>query len=179
MHRQVLAEKLNQEQIAIQSAERLPKLSAIGLLQSQAQANDFRLDNYHWPVSSYLGLQLNVPVFTGFRAVSKVRQAEITRQQSETQLANLKELVRAEVKISLSSVEEAHLRIHSQRQTVSTAELGYRITRDRWKQGIASRLDLSDAELSLTQAKSNYLQAVYNYLVASVELDKAAGQIRP
>jgi outer membrane protein TolC len=73
-------------------------------------------------------------------------------------------------------VEEARRRIEVQGQTVATAELGYRITRDRWKQGIASRLDVSDAELLLTQAKSNYLQAVYDYLTAGVQLDQALGR---
>ncbi len=173
-----LVEKLNQEQITTQVAEKKPKLSAIGLVQSQSQANNFQVGDYKWPVSSYLGLQLNVPIFTGFRTNSRIQQAQITRRQSETQLANLKEIVRAQVKIGLSNVEESKLRIESQRQTISVAELGYRITRDRWKQGIASRLDLSDAELSLTQAKSNYLQAVYDYLTATVDLDKVLGRIK-
>ncbi|MFD1142561.1 TolC family protein [Larkinella insperata] len=175
VHRLELTEKLNREQIALQTAERAPKLSAIGLLQAQAQANHLRLDHYNWPLSSYIGLQLNVPIFSGFRTVSRIQQAVISRQQSETQLLNLKEVVRAQVKISLSNVEESRLRIATQQQTVTVAELGYRITRDRWKQGIASRLDLSDAELSLTQAKSNYLQAIYDYLTATVELDKVLG----
>ncbi|MGM9509327.1 TolC family protein [Larkinella sp. GY13] len=178
VHRLELTEKLNREQIALQTAERAPKLSAIGLLQSQAQANHLKLADYSWPLSSYVGLQVNVPIFSGFRTVSRIQQAVITRQQSETQLVNLKEMVRAEVKIGLSNVEEARLRIETQRQTVTVAELGYRITRDRWKQGIASRLELSDAELSLTQAKSNHLQAVYDFLTASVELDKVMGRIR-
>ncbi|GAB3931658.1 TolC family protein [Larkinella terrae] len=177
VHRLELTEKLNREQITLQTAERAPKLSAIGLLQSQAQANNLRLDNYSWPLSSYIGLQLNVPIFNGFRTTSRIQQAVITRQQSETQLTNLKEVVRAQVKISLSRRDEARQRIATQQQTVSVAELGYRITRDRWKQGIASRLDLSDAELSLTQAKSNYLQAIYDFLTASVELDKVLGRI--
>ncbi|GAB4021248.1 TolC family protein [Spirosoma koreense] len=173
-----LVEQLNREQIALQTAEKGPKLAAIGLVQSQSQANNFRLGDYQWPVSSYLGLQLNVPIFTGFRTNSRIQQAQITRKQSETQLANLKEIVRAQVKISLANVQEARLRIQTQQQTIAVAELGYRITRDRWKQGIASRLDLTDAELSLTQAKSNYFQAVYDYLTATVDLDKVLGRIR-
>ncbi|UFH53404.1 TolC family protein [Spirosoma sp. KNUC1025] len=173
-----LIEQLNREQVAIQTAERRPKLAAIGLAQSQSQANNFRIGDYNWPVSTYLGLQLSVPIFTGFRTNSRIQQAQITRQQSEVQVANLKEIVRAQVKIALANVDEARLRIETQRQTISVAELGYRITRDRWKQGIASRLDMSDAELSLTQAKSNYLQAVYDYLVATVSLDKVAGRIK-
>ncbi|MBD2705848.1 TolC family protein [Spirosoma sp. BT702] len=173
-----LVEQLNREQIALQTAEKQPKLAAIGLVQSQSQANNFRLGDYQWPVSSYLGLQLNVPIFTGFRTNSRIQQAHITRQQSETQLANLKEIVRAQVKISLANVQEARLRIQTQQQTISVAELGYRIVRDRWKQGISSRLELTDAELSLTQAKSNYLQAVYDYLTAAVDLDKVLGRIK-
>ncbi|MBC7923071.1 MAG: TolC family protein [Ferruginibacter sp.] len=172
------AEKVNREQVKLQTAERQPKLSAIGLVQSQSQANNFRLDDYKWPVSSYLGLQVNIPIFTGLRTNARIQQAQITRRQSETQLADLREIVRAEVKIGLANVEEARLRIQTQRQTTAVAELGYRITGDRWKQGIASRLDLSDAELSLSQAKSNYLQAVYDYLNASVELDKVLGRIK-
>lgn len=171
-----LIEKLNREQVAIQLAERQPKLSAIGLAQSQA--NNFRVDEYKWPVSTYLGLQLSVPIFTGYRTNSRIQQAQITRQQTETQVANLKEIVRAQVKIGLANVEEARLRIETQRQTISVAEMGYRITRDRWKQGIASRLDMSGAELSRTQAKSNYLQAVYDYLTATVNLDKVLGRIK-
>ncbi|MFD2934244.1 TolC family protein [Spirosoma flavum] len=173
-----LIEKLNREQIVLQAAEKQPKLSAIGLVQSQSQANNFQLGDYKWPVSSFVGLQVNVPIFTGFRTNSRIQQAQITRRQSETQVANLKAIVRAEVKIGLANVEEARLRIETQHQTITVAELGYRITSDRWKQGISSRLDLSDAELSLTQAKSNYLQAVYDFLTATVDLDKVLGRVK-
>jgi outer membrane protein TolC len=176
VQRLVLTEKLNRQQVIGQSAERLPKLWAVGSVLGQSQANNFRLGDYHWPVSSFAGLQLNVPIFSGFRTAARVQQAQITRQQTEKQLENFREIVRAEVKIGTSGVEEARRRIEVQGQTVATAELGYRITRDRWKQGIASRLDVSDAELLLSQAKSNYLQAVYDYQVAQVELDKALGR---
>ncbi|QHT69966.1 TolC family protein [Rhodocytophaga rosea] len=176
--RLVITEKLNTEQIKLESASYLPRISAIGLAQTQTQANDFRFGDYKWPVSSYVGLQLSVPIFSGFRTAARIQQAKVSRLQSSTQLENTRELIRAEVKIALSRVEESRRRIESQGQTVSTAELSYRITRDRWKQGIASRLDLSDAELSLSQAKSNYLQAVYDYLTATVDLDKALGRIR-
>ncbi|WP_162350961.1 TolC family protein, partial [Pseudoxanthomonas gei] len=121
-----LVEQLNREQIVLQVAEKQPKLAAIGLVQSQSQANNFRLGDYQWPVSSYLGLQLNVPIFSGFRMNSRIQQAQISHKQSETQLINLKEVVRAQVKISLANVQEARLRIQTQQQTIAVAELGYR-----------------------------------------------------
>jgi outer membrane protein TolC len=176
VQRLVLAQSLDDQLIAGQAAERLPKLWAVGSVLGQSQANNFNLGDAQWPVSSFAGLQLNIPIFSGFRTVARVKQAQISRQQTDKQLENLRELVRAEVKVSASGVEEARRRIEVQGQTVATAELGYRITRDRWKQGIASRLDVSDAELLLTQAKSNYLQAVYDYLTAGVQLDQALGR---
>jgi outer membrane protein TolC len=178
VHKQILTEKWNEELVRGRSAERLPKLFLVGSLQAQQQANDLKIGSYAWPATSYVGLQLSVPIFAGFRETSRVRQADLTTQQSKISLDNLKEIIRAEVKISLSNVEEAHLRIKVQHQTVAAAELGYRITRDRWKQGIASRLDLADAELLLTQAKSNYLAAVHDYLVANVELERVLGKTK-
>jgi outer membrane protein TolC len=171
-----LQEKLNREQVNQQFTNHLPNLSLVGSLQSQAQANNLEINNYKWPVTSYVGLQLNVPVLAGFRTVSKVKQAKITRIQTEKQLENQKEIIRSEVKVSLSQVEESRRRIEVQKQTVQTAELGYRITHDRWKQGISSRLELTDAELSLTASKSNYLQAVYDYLVANINLERVLGR---
>lgn len=173
----VITEKMNTEQIKAEQAAYLPKFDAIGLIQTQTQANDFRFGDYSWPVSSYIGLQFSVPIFSGFKTAARIQQAKVAKLQTEKRLENVRELIRAEVKVALSNVEESKRRIESQVQTVSTAELSYRITRDRWKQGIASRLDLSDAELALSQAKSNYLQAVYDYLTASVDLDKALGRI--
>ncbi len=172
-----LTAKLDKEQIALVAAGRLPQLSAVGLVQIQSQANHFRVGEYNWPLSSYVGVQVAVPLFAGYSHLARVAQAKITRQQTEKGLEQLKELIRAEVKVNLSRVEESRRRIGTLAQTVSTAELSYRITGDRWKQGIASRLDLTDAELALTQAKSNYLQAVYDYLNASVDLDQALGRL--
>jgi outer membrane protein TolC len=176
VRRQVLTEKLNKELASGRAAERLPKLSLVGSVQAQQQANDLKLGDYAWPNTSYVGLQLSVPIFSGFRETARVRQANIAHQQSTVSLQNLKEIVHAQVKVGLSNVEEAQQRIGAQHQTVAAAELSYRITRDRWRQGIASRLDLSDAELLLTQAKSNYLAAVHDYLVAQVELERVVGK---
>jgi outer membrane protein TolC len=171
-----LTEELNQEQIRQAAAAGKPQLAATGLVQTQAQAYNLRLGDYQWPVSSYLGVQVAVPIYSGGRVLARTEQARITRQQTERTLANQQELIRAEVLTSVSSVQEARRRVESQQQTVAAAALGYRITRDRWRAGMASRLDLTDAELALTRTKLGYLQAVYDYQNATIDLDRAVGQ---
>ncbi|MBO2011089.1 TolC family protein [Hymenobacter negativus] len=171
-----LTEELNQEQIRLASTAGRPQLAATGLVQTQAQAYNLRLGDYQWPVSSYVGVQVSVPIYSGGRVLARTEQARITRQQTERELANQQELIRAEVLTSVSSVQEARRRVESQKQTVAAAALGYRITRDRWRAGMASRLDLTDAELSLTRTKLGYLQAVYDYQNAAIDLDRAVGR---
>jgi outer membrane protein TolC len=40
---------------------------------------------------------------------------------------------------------------------------------------VASRLELTDAELALTTAQSNYLEAIYDYLSARIALERSMG----
>ena len=56
-----------------------------------------------------------------------------------------------------------------------TAQLSYDIIQYRYKNGISPRLELTDAELALSTAQSNYLEAVYDYLSAGIELRKLSG----
>ena len=171
-----LTEELNQEQIRQAAAAGKPQLAATGQVQTQAQSYNLRLGDYQWPVSSYVGVQVAVPIYSGGRVLARTEQARITRQQTERELANQQELIRAEVLTSVSSVQEARRRVESQQQTVAAAALGYRITRDRWRAGMASLLDLTDAELALTRTKLGYLQAVYDHQNATIDLDRAVGR---
>jgi outer membrane protein TolC len=168
------------EKVMAARSEGLPSLGAFGQIEAQTQFNDGKpLDKSRWPVSSSVGLQLSMPIFSGFGTSAKIEQAKISRLQTRTRLEDLKARVRADVEIRLSNLAEARKRIEVQSKTISVAERSYRITRLRLREGIGSLLELTDAELQLNTAKTNYLQAVYDYLVASVELEKSLGRIVP
>jgi outer membrane protein len=161
-------------------SEGLPVLSAFGQLDAQTQFNDgASVRSSRWPVASTVGLQLSVPIFSGFATSAKIEQAKIERLQTRTRYEELKSQVRADVEVRLSNVIEARKRIDVQSKTIAVAERSYRITTLRLREGIGSRLELTDAELQLYTAKTNYLQAVYDYLVATAELEKSLGRIDP
>ena len=71
--------------------------------------------------------------------------------------------------------KEALLRLESTAVVEETAKLSYTIIQYRYKGGIASRLELTDAELALSTAQSNYLEAVYDYLSAQIAINKLRG----
>ena len=171
---QAEGEKLNAAR-----AERYPVISAFGQLESQTAFNDnIKTADSRWPVSSSVGLQVSLPLFTGYRSSSQIEQAKITQMQTRTRVEDLKANIRAEVEVRLLNFRESQKRIDVQTKTISVAERSYKISLLRFKEGIGSRLELTDAELQLNKAKTNYLQAVYDYLVASVQLEKALGRVQ-
>lgn len=173
------AEAENAKVMAARS-EGLPVLSAFGQVEAQTQFNDGEsVSATRWPVSSTAGLQLSVPIFSGFATSAKIQQAKIGRLQTRVRYEDLKSQVRADVEVRLSNVIEARKRIDVQSKTIAVAERSYRITTLRLREGIGSRLELTDAELQLDTAKTNYLQAVYDYLIATAELEKSLGRIDP
>ncbi|MGE5351958.1 MAG: efflux RND transporter permease subunit [Acidobacteriota bacterium] len=167
--------RANDELINAEIAGHMPTLAAFGQLQAVLQADNYNF-NQRWPASAVIGLNLSIPIFSGFRTDAKIEQARIEKKKLETQFDNLKDLIATDVKVNASSVEEAHKRIEAQTQTVKSAERSYELTRSRWLKGVSRQTELFDAELALTQAKTNYLQAIYDYLVAGAELEKSLGR---
>ncbi|MDT9546697.1 MAG: TolC family protein [Chlorobium phaeovibrioides] len=172
---QVKAEK---DKITAVRAERFPMLTAVGQLESQTAFDDeVQLSDSRWPVSSWVGVQVSLPIFTGYRISSRVQQAKIAQFQTMTRLEDLRANAMAEIELRLSAWREAEKRIDVQSSTIAMAQRGYRISLLRFREGVGSRLELTDSELQLNKARTNYLQAVYDYLAAGVLLDRSLGRI--
>ena len=175
---QRLSIEQGEKQLSVSKAERLPQASIVGQYQLQAQADNLNLGNYTWPRTSFLGLQLTVPIFNGNRTSSQINQARIKIRQEKIRLDDLQEEMNAELAAIISRWKEANAQLNIQKTTVEAAELSYVMMNDRYKNGLSSRLELTDAELALTQGKINYLQAVYHLKVLYVELQRSLGLLK-
>jgi outer membrane protein TolC len=174
---QELTIALQQKKIKVIQAELLPQLSLIGQYQLQAQADNFKFGQYALPRTSFLGLQLTVPVFNGNRTKSKINQSKIKMRQEEIRLNDLKDEVKTELATLISQWKEAVNQLNIQEKTVQSATLNHQMVDDRFKNSLGSRLELTDAELALTQAKINNLNAIYKIQVLHVKLNHAVGQL--
>jgi outer membrane protein TolC len=170
-----LRKDLADAEIASNVAGHLPSLAAFGQYQIISQSDNFEFSKQQFPNSSYVGVQV-VPIFSGFRTDAKVQQATLGKLQAEKQFDFAKNIAQTEVRIGLANVEEARERITAQERTVQAAERSYKAVRSRYAQGLIRQIEVSDADLALAQAKTNYFQAVYDYLVAVADLDKALGK---
>ncbi|HEX6223976.1 MAG TPA: TolC family protein [Chryseolinea sp.] len=175
---QVLAlqETLNDQQVKMATAARLPQVSLVAQYQLQSQTNDFEYGNAYYPSSSFVGLQVSVPLFTGFSTQAKVKGARISKEQTTLRSNYAYEQLRAAVHQVVAASHESMARLETAVDVQETAQLSYNIIQYRYKRGIASRLELTDAEFELSTAQSNYLEAVYDYLSARIALRQLMGE---
>jgi outer membrane protein TolC len=172
-----LQQEVANQQMRQAVAARLPVVSAVGLFQVQTQTNSFEYGNAHYPSSSYVGLQMAVPLFAGLGNQAKTKQAAIAKEQSVLRTRYTHEQLRTLVHQTIANGHEAIARLQATATVKETARLTYDIIQYRYIKGIASRLELTDAELAFTTSQSNYLEAVFDYLSARIALERIMGKV--
>ncbi|MEX2583369.1 MAG: TolC family protein [Gemmatimonadota bacterium] len=176
-----LTEHLRRTELRAEQAEYLPKISFFASYGISAQA-DGAVNPFGWGAGRSIanpqaGLQVTLPIFNGFRRPARIDQIEATRSQAETQSRLVSAQVENQVETLYEQVEEARLRAQAQEVAVGQAQRGYDIASIQFREGLSSRLELTDAEVALRQSEFNHAQAVHDYLTARTQLDQAVGVI--
>ncbi len=128
--------------------------------------------------ASAIGLSLRVPIFSGFRTRSKVKQAEIDILKAEEDTKATTNALNAAYENAKIQLKNSFNTIQSQRSNVRLAQEIYESTQNNYNNGLASLTDLLDTENSLTQAQNSYNQALLNYKVAEIQLSKSKGELK-
>lgn len=168
-------EELTNRTISLEKSAYFPSLAAFGNYQYQSQADDFKFGDYKWVSTFVVGLQLQIPIFNGFKTPARVEQANITLDQVTKQKQGLKEALKTQLQNIVYVIEQTMIRIKGQGKNVEQAQQGYEISKTRFDNGLATQLEVNDAELALRHAKLNKLQAVYDLHIAEAELQMILG----
>jgi outer membrane protein len=123
------------------------------------------------------GVELRVPIFTGFRTSATTREAAAMMRSAEQERIDTEDLVQAEVRQSVNSLKTSMEKIETTRLQVSQADLAAQHARTRHQNGLATTLDLLDAENSLAEAELAHLQARYEYVLNAYSVRRAAGDL--
>lgn len=125
-----------------------------------------------WDVSVSLSLNL----WNWGATIDKTDQAEAQFEQSKDAYKILKDRITLEVTQNFLNMQKSKEKMSVAQQSVSQAEENYRITDEKFKNGLALNSDLLDAEVALLQAKTNYIQSVADYQLAAAQLEKSIGK---
>ncbi len=122
-----------------------------------------------------IGLQSSWALFDGRRTRGRVMQARSQQRQAEIDVEEQKLTVDVEVRRAVSSLTEAEELAEAAQKVVEQAEESLRLAQARFDAGAATQLDVLQAQVALTDARTNELESNYSYLVAVANLRRAAG----
>ncbi len=124
----------------------------------------------------YIGLQSQWNIFDGRSTAGQVIQARSQLEQARLSLTDAQLAAEVDVRSAYSSFQEATELADASQKVVAEAEESVRLATARYDAGTATQLDVLQAQVDLTTARTNQLQAFYTYNVAVASLRKAMGR---
>jgi outer membrane protein TolC len=123
-----------------------------------------------------VGLNLTVPLFSGFSSVEQVREATAVINSIEARQNNLRLQISKEVESAWLSGAEAAARITSTGKEVVAATESRLLAEGRYQEGVGSIIEVTDAQSQALDAQTANIQARYDYYTAVARLDRAVGK---
>lgn len=168
--------RLQRESLIAESRAALPTLSLTASFLRRASSSDFLPPERDFSQSASAGLALEIPLFDGRARAGRVQQAEAQMAGERYRLRQLREQVRLEVQQAHQNLQAALEQIDASSATVRRAERALGIAQTRFQNGLATQVELNDAELAVTRARTNRAQALYSYHAAWATLLRAQGR---
>lgn len=159
-----------------------PTVSLVGNYGWGATSAKFPLTNglnngVLWSDYSAIGLNVNIPIFTGGSTKSKIAQAQMDIDDLDLDIENTQLSLNLDYKNAITNMENALINIESMENNVTLAEKVRADTESNYRYGLATLTEVLDADNALTQAKQNHANALLDYKQAEIKLIKAKGEL--
>jgi len=165
--------ELNELQVQLEKASYLPSINASLYYQTQAQREEFNFFNSgRWYASSALGVTMNIPIFSSGQRDSKLKQAKIAYEQMEIMEDQLENQLNLQFENARSEYLNSFTVYENKDKNRKVAEKIYFKTSEKYKQGLASSLDILNTHNQFLNAERDYLAASQAFLQAGEELKK-------
>lgn len=172
------------EQIAFLDMKRIkyeyfPTLSMFYSFTESAQRSEFNLFDFDqkWYESSMLGFSLNIPIFSSGARMARVSQKKLAFEKARNNKTMVSESLQMEYDQASFDFKNA---LDKYRLEVKNVDLAKRIserTAIKYKEGMASSLDLTNANSQFLNAVSNLTLAQIELMNAKLRLEKALNEL--
>jgi outer membrane protein TolC len=163
-------EKMSALNLKSQKALVLPTLT--GLITTSSTGMGDKVPEIAWYPSSFYMFQLSVPIFGSGQRYAKIKKAQINLAKATNTKDMVSEQLILQEKQLRYNLVNANLQYTSQKSNIEVSKRVYTSTENKYKQGMASSLELTQANSLLLQAENNYVSALMNLLQTKLALDK-------
>jgi outer membrane protein TolC len=170
----VAAMRASEQEVTSAIGEHLPSLSLnyfYGIDAAQYATKTDGINNLGYQVSA----TLNLPIWNWGATQSRVKQAQLRRDQSKLELSAAQRQAIADLQTLYSEAQLARNQLNLLHQSVDLAQESLRLTAIRYQGGEATILEAVDAQNVLTQARNNFDDGQVRYRVAIANLQTLTG----
>jgi outer membrane protein len=163
-------EQMSQLSLKMQKSTVLPSVSGFYTYNKSGMGD--KLNDLSWFPNSILGLQLSMPILATGSRYSKIKQAQLNLDKARTGREMVTEQLLLQEKQLRFNLANARDQYDLQKANIDVSKRVYASTENKFKQGMASSLDLTQANSLYLQAENNYISALMNLLQTKLALDK-------
>lgn len=167
-------EKSKQLLLKLEKSKALPSLAAQINFGYNSFANqfDFLNSTQKWNNFSNVGVGLNVPVFSSLGRSSRTQQAKIALEQAKTSVTETEQKLKLQFAKAKSDYEFSIEQLATSKSNLNLAERIESKNQIKFKEGLASSFDLTEAQRQLYSAQQSYLQAMLDVINKKATLEK-------
>jgi outer membrane protein len=163
-------ERMSSLVLKSQKASLLPTLSSFYSYGVNGMGD--KVSNQQWFRNSMTGLQLSIPIFASGQKYSQIKKAQINLEKAITTKDMVTERLLLQEKQLRYNLVNANLQYKSQKDNVEVSMRVYTSVENKYKQGMASSLEMTQANSLYLQAENNYVSSLMNLLQTKLALDK-------
>jgi outer membrane protein len=123
------------------------------------------------------GINVNIPVFNGFLFSTRHQEANLRAKAADQSMRDLADRISRDVRTAWLDAGTAYQRLAVTAQLLKEATLALDLAQGRYKLGLSSIVELSQAQLNLTQAQIADSSAKYDFQIQSAVLSYQIGQL--
>jgi outer membrane protein TolC len=166
---------LRETNVSAQKSDLWPTLTGHFTYNFTSSSDKFDFDRQN--STYFVGVQLNIPIYTGGFVNAQVQKARIDLDKTEIKLTQSQDEVFRNIKNVRLRLKEAYFRILSADQTRETARRAFEIARSSTENGMATQLELDNSRVQFELAVLNFYTATYDYLDAYYDWELATGRV--
>jgi outer membrane protein len=123
-----------------------------------------------------VGVALSWTIFDGGNRIARFRETKASVESAQATVRSTELDIGREVEQAQLIVNEGRERIAAAQVAVASAQENFRLAQGRFDAGVGTILELTDAQLFLTQAQNTEAQALADYRIAVARLERAIGR---
>jgi outer membrane protein len=150
-----------------------PTVNAAGVV-GQAPARDDHIPSWYGGV----GVNINIPVFNGFLFNARAKSADLETEMKRKKLQDMEDNLARDVRNTWLDTQKAYARLTVTQQLLEQANLTLELAQARYKLGLSSIVEFSQAELQKTDADLQDTDAKYQYRLTQIMLAYQMGEKR-